>query len=216
MHSEYEFNIPHRDIKFHERISQGVRQAIYRGHWHGEVWVHTYWNLTHSEIKRFWEEVARLSMIRHENVALFMGACMDPPSFAIVSTLRKYPTLHEKLHLMRDSLSQRTKVSIAKQIAQAVSYLHAKNFLVKRLHSRMVYLDPKVKLYLINLCLDDPDGHFVVRRRDLPYIAPEILRVVPVEPHIQYLRVPDTLFTAESDAYAFGYCTTHSHISDTV
>lgn len=47
--------------------------------------IHTYDHLNHKEISKFWEEVQKLSMVRHENIALFMGASMDPPNFAVVT-----------------------------------------------------------------------------------------------------------------------------------
>ena len=39
--------------------------------------IHTYHDLNEKEVKEFWDEVSKLSMIRHENIALFMGACIE-------------------------------------------------------------------------------------------------------------------------------------------
>ena len=47
--------------------------------------VHTFPDVKETEVTRFWEEVAKLSMIRHENVALFMGACIEPPNLAVIT-----------------------------------------------------------------------------------------------------------------------------------
>jgi len=33
----------------------------------------------------FWEEVRRLSRIRHENITLFMGACVESDHLALVT-----------------------------------------------------------------------------------------------------------------------------------
>ena len=49
----------------------------------------------------------------------------------------------------------RARLSIAKQLAHALSYLHARDLIVNRLTSKIVYLDPKVKLYVVNLRLDE-------------------------------------------------------------
>lgn len=35
--------------------------------------------------KEFWEEAKRISRIRHENIALFMGACTSPGHLALVT-----------------------------------------------------------------------------------------------------------------------------------
>ncbi len=37
------------------------------------------------ELNRFYQDVHNLTKIRHENVALFMGACADPTQLSIVS-----------------------------------------------------------------------------------------------------------------------------------
>ena len=57
-----------------------------RGRWHGEVMIHTYPDVLPGDgVTHFWEEVSKLSMIRHENVALFMGACIEPPHLAVIT-----------------------------------------------------------------------------------------------------------------------------------
>ena len=40
-------------------------------------------------LKSFEEDVAIYRRTRHENLVLFMGACMDLPNLAIVTTLMK-------------------------------------------------------------------------------------------------------------------------------
>lgn len=71
-------------------------------------------------------------------------------------SLRRSPTLYEELHLTRRVFEGRARLSIAKQLAHALSYLHARDLIVNRLTSKIVYLDPKVKLYVANLRLDEP------------------------------------------------------------
>ena len=70
-------------------------------------------------------------------------------------SLRRSPTLYEELHLSRRVFAGRARLSIAKQLAHALSYLHARDLIVNRLTSKIVYLDPKVKLYVVNLRLDE-------------------------------------------------------------
>ncbi len=47
--------------------------------------IHVYRDLPETDVSRFWEEVSQLSMIRHENVALFMGACVEHPYLAVIT-----------------------------------------------------------------------------------------------------------------------------------
>ena len=52
-------------------------------------------------LKSFEEDVAIYRRTRHENLVLFMGACMDPPNLAIVTTLMK----GEKIRVARSKKS---------------------------------------------------------------------------------------------------------------
>lgn len=44
----------------------------------------------------------------------------------------------------------RNRVSIGRQVAQAMGYLHAKGITAQVLNSRNIYLEPKVKLSLLD------------------------------------------------------------------
>lgn len=58
-----------------------------RGHWHGEVAVKIIEieNPTEEQLNAFKFQVGTFRKTRHENVVLFMGACMDPPKLAIIT-----------------------------------------------------------------------------------------------------------------------------------
>lgn len=49
----------------------------YSGYWHGSVHVHMRTAREVQDFGYFLEEVATLSCIRHENIQLFMGVCLD-------------------------------------------------------------------------------------------------------------------------------------------
>ena len=60
--------------------------TVHRGHWCGEVAIKV-WDLTNTKdendeaatLEAFRQDVATFRKTRHENVILFMGACMNPP-----------------------------------------------------------------------------------------------------------------------------------------
>ena len=63
----------------------------------------------------------------------------------------KGATLYEKLHTKCEtSMSLRSRVNIARQVALAVGYLHARGVVVGKLDSRNVHLEPKVKISLLD------------------------------------------------------------------
>ena len=47
--------------------------------------IHTWQRSTKQDVEEFLKEVSVLSMIRHENVVLFMGACLEPPNLAVIT-----------------------------------------------------------------------------------------------------------------------------------
>ena len=63
-------------------------------------------------------EVATFRKTRHQNLVLFMGACMNPKSFAIVTSLSKGMTLYTHIHLRKDKFTMNKTSIIAQQISQ--------------------------------------------------------------------------------------------------
>lgn len=62
----------------------------------------------------------------------------------------KGASLYHKLHLQSDRMSMRSCLSIARQVSQAMGYLHAKGIVVRKLNSKNIHLEPKVKLSLLD------------------------------------------------------------------
>nr|VZI33112.1 unnamed protein product [Spirometra erinaceieuropaei] len=111
-----------------------------------------------------------------------MGACMEPPRFAIVMSACHGPSLFETLHVCCNKLSYREGVRILRELSQALSYLHgkAKNIVVKCLNSRNIFLEPKVVLSLLDYssleCRTDRPGYLAVPVSSVRYTAPELLQ----------------------------------------
>lgn len=198
-----EWTINHNDFKFGDCIRKGRGSALYRGQWHGEVLIHTRSNV--ENLETFLDEVATLSMIRHENVALFMGACIDEPHLAIITSLHKGPSLYQRIHLECSKMSLSSKINIARQIAQGMSYLHAKDIMVPHLSSRSIFLESKVKIcmmgdtHLTDEC--ERPNYACLQKGEIQYFPPETLReAAVVPPYLMY----NNANTAASDVFAFG------------
>ncbi|KAM7285367.1 hypothetical protein ISCGN_032310 [Ixodes scapularis] len=200
-----EWCIPYRDLEFKERLRHGRQTDIYRGRWHGEVLIYTFRRSKEEEVSSFWEEVGKLSMIRHENIALFMGACAEPPQFAIITSMKKGPSLFEHIHIQKHHLSFHTRVNVARQIAQGMGYLHAKGIVHKNLTSKNVVLESRVKVCLMDQGLSergrDLSDRGCVSQGHLTYLAPELMRRLRIEPPCVY---PAGEPSQETDVYAFG------------
>jgi kinase suppressor of Ras 2 len=202
-----DWNIPFNDLQLKDRIKSGVRCDIYSARWHGDVLVHVYRNQSDPEVTEFLHDVANLGRIRHENVCLFMGACLQAPVQAVVTSELKGTSVYERLHVSADKLPLRSRVSIARQVAQALGYLHAKGIAARCLSSRNIYLDPKVKLSVLDHGMVDMTTHARVNCLSVPrgamsYLAPEVLRTL--RPTVYRTVSAVFSFSTQTDVYAFG------------
>lgn len=72
---------------------------MHKGRWHGEVAIRLLEidGNNQDHLKLFKKEVMNYRQTRHENVVLFMGACMAPPHLAIITRCgQEYQTHLEK------------------------------------------------------------------------------------------------------------------------
>jgi len=67
-------------------------------------------------------------------------------------------SLYDRLHLTGEKMPLRSRVSIGRQVALALGYLHAKSISARCLSSRNVYLEPKVKLSVLDHGIASTDG----------------------------------------------------------
>lgn len=67
--------------------AQGRWGKVHKGRWHGEVAIRLLEvdGNNQDHLKLFKKEVMNYRQTRHENVVLFMGACMAPPHLAIIT-----------------------------------------------------------------------------------------------------------------------------------
>ena len=63
--------------------------------------------------------------------------------------------MYEQVHIKREKMSLHSRVSVVRQIAQAMGYLHAKGIVMKKLNSKNIYLEPKVKLCLMDYSMTE-------------------------------------------------------------
>uniref|UniRef100_A0AAV2JAS3 Non-specific serine/threonine protein kinase n=1 Tax=Knipowitschia caucasica TaxID=637954 RepID=A0AAV2JAS3_KNICA len=90
-----EWNIPFEQLELGELIGKGRWGRVHKGRWHGEVAIRLLEidGNNQDHLKLFKKEVMNYRQTRHENVVLFMGACMAPPHLAIITSFCKGRTL---------------------------------------------------------------------------------------------------------------------------
>jgi kinase suppressor of Ras 2 len=204
-----EWDIPYDDLNLGQKIGKGRFGTVYRGNWHGDVAVkllkEDFLDDEHA-IEAFKLEVAIFKNTRHENLVLFMGACMKPPRLAIVTSMCKGSTLYTHIHLRRDKFNLNKTTLIAQQISQGMGYLHRRGIVHKDLKSKNIFLENEkviitdFGLFSVTKLVYDGDLGLGIPYGWLCYFAPELIRnLKPYRPTNE-----DLPFTKSSDAYAFG------------
>uniref|UniRef100_A0A4X2KQL8 Kinase suppressor of ras 1 n=1 Tax=Vombatus ursinus TaxID=29139 RepID=A0A4X2KQL8_VOMUR len=204
-----EWDIPFEQVELGEPIGQGRWGKVHRGRWHGEVAIRLLEidGNNQDHLKLFKKEVMNYRQTRHENVVLFMGACMNPPHLAIITSFCKGRTLHSFVRDPKTSLDINKTRQIAQEIIKGMGYLHAKGIVHKDLKSKNIFYD-NGKVVITDFGLFGISGVVQEGRREnelklphdwLCYLAPEIVR--EMTPGKDEDKLP---FSRAADVYAFG------------
>ncbi|CAH1115941.1 unnamed protein product [Phaedon cochleariae] len=206
-----EWDIPYDELKMGEMIGTGRFGTVFRGQWHGDVAVKVLdvnYLKDEKTLEQFKNEVSTFRKTRHENLVLFMGACMKPPKLAIVTSLSKGNTLYTHIHLRKDKFNMNKTTNVAQQISQGMGYLHAKGIIHKDLKSKNIFVENgKVVITdfglfsVTKLCFGNRKSDSLgIPPGWLCYLSPEIMRSLHAhQPHDEELP-----FSKASDVYAFG------------
>ncbi|XP_048475906.1 RAF proto-oncogene serine/threonine-protein kinase-like [Rhincodon typus] len=129
------------EIAILKRIGAGSFGTVYKAKWHGDVAIKilkvTY--PTPEQLQAFKNEVLVLRKTRHVNVLLFMGF-MTKPQMAIVTQWCESSSLYRHLHVLETKFDTFQLIDIARQTAQGMDYLHAKNIIHRDLKSNNIFL----------------------------------------------------------------------------
>lgn len=203
-----EWDIPYGDLQMLEKIGQGRFGTVHHALWHGSVAVKLFKEDYLDDVRMleaFKLEVANFKKTRHENLVLFMGACMNPPYLAIVTSLCKGNTLYTHIHARREKFVINKTTLIAQQITQGMGYLHARGITHKDLRTKNIFLE-NGKVIITDFGLFSStklmygEKGLGIPNSWLCYIAPELMRcLMPCKPSDEILP-----FSAASDVYSFG------------
>uniref|UniRef100_A0A8C6UE12 Kinase suppressor of ras 1b n=1 Tax=Neogobius melanostomus TaxID=47308 RepID=A0A8C6UE12_9GOBI len=204
-----EWNIPYEQLQLGELIGQGRWGKVHKGRWHGEVAIRLLEvdGNNQEHLKLFKKEVMNYRQTRHENVILFMGACMAPPHLAIITSFCRGVTLYTVVRERASLLDNNKTRQIAQDIVNGMSYLHAKGIIHKDLKSKNIFYDTN-KVVITDFGLFGMSGVVQEGRRKsvlrIPhgwifYLASEIVRKMNPEEGEDQLP-----FSKAADVYAFG------------
>ncbi|KAM4696940.1 serine/threonine-protein kinase A-Raf [Rhinophrynus dorsalis] len=198
--SSYYWEVNSSEVLVLKRIGTGSFGTVYRGKWHGDVAVKILkvTNPTAEQIQAFKNEMQVLRKTRHVNILLFMGF-MTKPNFAIITQWCEGSSLYRHLHVIETRFDIFQLIDIARQTAQGMDYLHAKNIIHRDLKSNNIFLHEGLTVKIGDFGLatvktrwsgsqqvEQPSGSIL-------WMAPEVIRMQENSP-----------YSFQSDVYAYG------------
>uniref|UniRef100_A0A8C0JC45 RAF proto-oncogene serine/threonine-protein kinase n=1 Tax=Chelonoidis abingdonii TaxID=106734 RepID=A0A8C0JC45_CHEAB len=198
--SSYYWEIEASEVMLSTRIGSGSFGTVYKGKWHGDVAVKILKvvNPTPEQFQAFRNEVAVLRKTRHVNILLFMGY-MTKDNLAIVTQWCEGSSLYKHLHVQETKFQMFQLIDIARQTAQGMDYLHAKNIIHRDMKSNNIFLHEGLTVKIGDFGLatvksrwsgsqqvEQPSGSIL-------WMAPEVIRMQDNNP-----------FSFQSDVYSYG------------
>lgn len=206
----FQFLISSKDIPLGKNIGFGGSSEVFIGNYRGtEVAVKRLkiLELNSENLKEFKREVSSLSILRHPNLVIFMGAIAEPSNICIVTEYCAGGTLFNILHQKRElKLSWELRLKILLEIATGMNFLHTNNppIIHRDLKSLNILLTDKIEkpTDLTSVKISDFGLSKIINRLDSSkeamtgqlgtshWMAPEVIR--------------NTNYSNKADVYSYG------------
>ena len=124
------------DIVFEQKIEEGEFGSIYQGTWQGQpVTIKCFDHMaTAQERAQLTREAQVMSRLHFGAITHFYGACLDPVRMCLLMSIMEKGNLQTALA----SLSLTDRLSMAKDLAQGLAYLHAQNIIHGDIHPKHI------------------------------------------------------------------------------
>uniref|UniRef100_A0A674MTF2 RAF proto-oncogene serine/threonine-protein kinase n=1 Tax=Takifugu rubripes TaxID=31033 RepID=A0A674MTF2_TAKRU len=199
--SSYYWEIEASEVYLHSRIGSGSFGTVYKGKWHGRNAFQTGPGPPEEQLaalSRFHVALSRHVKTRHVNILLFMGY-MTKDNLAIVTQWCEGSSLYKHIHVLETNFKIIQLIDIARQTAQGMDYLHAKNIIHRDMKSNNIFLHEGLTVKIGDFGLatvksrwsgsnqvEQPSGSIL-------WMSPEVIRMQDNNP-----------YSFQSDVYSYG------------
>jgi len=156
-----QWKIPFQELEFGERIGKGNFGEVYKGTYLGtDVAIKRLFFVDDDFMQKYIErEMDTLTQLNHPNIVQLMGLCIGMDDLYIITEFVKGGNLHSKLEDKSLDMPWKLRVSVLRDVALAMNYLHAKDKIHRDLksHNLLVTEDWKVKVCDFGLARSSPD-----------------------------------------------------------
>ncbi len=183
---------PH-ELEIQQKIGEGGYGDVYYGKWLGQDVAIKHFGKSYSKFHKkrlanFIKEVEVISNLRHPNILLYMGVCIncpkfDCPNYLMLTEYLEGGSLFDLLHKKRVKLNEDRLILIAEDIALGMNYLHSRKVFHCDLKSSNILVDSNWNIKICDFGLStvksklDRKKHKKEERIGTPHwMAPEIMR----------------------------------------
>lgn len=194
------FRINLDDIKKIKLCGKGSQSNVYMSEYKNNIVAVK--ELYELDIKCIIHEIAILSKLESDNIPAFLGVILDEEKNNL-SYVTMYIAGKPLDELGVNKLTDVIKISIIKQLAKIITYIHDNNCVHRDLKAENVMIDNNYKLYLIDFGISkvlNADNEIETRAKGtMNYLAPEILDISTVNETGQIISI----VTTGVDVWAF-------------
>eukprot|EP01135_Chromosphaera_perkinsii_P003878 Nk52_evm14s260 gene=Nk52_evmTU14s260 len=126
--------VPYKELSIGAELGRGAYGVVFSGSYYGSPVAikKLFLNVPNNLVADFHKEVSVMRRLRHPNVVLFIGACMEPDPLCIVTELGHNGSLESVME--RRSLTWAERLKFSLDIARGMNYLH---------HASVIHMDLK-------------------------------------------------------------------------